>query len=162
MILVAHYPSTVPVTSRSDPSIAWLRPSAAQPVPSPSAATPLHQDSDKLHVTIFHAMAARDHSHTRSNPDPVPAFRPDPVPAFPPLILSPHSPHSLRIPLRSLQPQGENAGTGSVVDKALQFRARQNVIFERGFFFGSLGWENVFVLFKPSTKVFRNFERPEC
>lgn len=43
---------------------------------------------------------------------------------------------------------------------ALQFRARQNVILELGFFYGLLGWENVFVLSKPPDKVFPNFERP--
>lgn len=32
-----------------------------------------------------------------------------------------------------------------VADKALQFRARQNVVLELGFFYGHLGWENVFV-----------------
>lgn len=43
---------------------------------------------------------------------------------------------------------------------ALQFRARQNVILELGFFYGHLGWENVFVLFKKPDKLFPNFERP--
>ncbi len=47
-----------------------------------------------------------------------------------------------------------------VGDRALQFRARQNVILELGFFYGYLGWEHVFVLFKPSERVFPNFERP--
>jgi predicted nucleotide-binding protein len=50
--------------------------------------------------------------------------------------------------------------TPNVGDKALQFRARQNVILELGFFYGHLGFENVFVLFKPSAQVFPNFERP--
>jgi len=47
-----------------------------------------------------------------------------------------------------------------IADRALQFRARQNVILELGFFYGYLGFENVFVLDKPSEKVFPNFERP--
>ena len=47
-----------------------------------------------------------------------------------------------------------------VADKALQFRARQNVILELGFFYGYLGWENVFVLFKEADRVFPNFEIP--
>jgi len=48
----------------------------------------------------------------------------------------------------------------NVGDRALQFRARQNVILELGFFYGYLGWENVFVLFKPAQEVFPNFEIP--
>lgn len=47
-----------------------------------------------------------------------------------------------------------------VADKALQFRARQNVILELGFFYGFLGWENVFVVYRKPNKVFPNFERP--
>lgn len=47
-----------------------------------------------------------------------------------------------------------------VADRALQFRARQNVILKLGFFYGYLGWEKVFVLLKKSVKVFPNFERP--
>lgn len=52
--------------------------------------------------------------------------------------------------------QFESAGVG---ERALQFRARQNVILELGFFYGQLGWENVFVIFH-SAEVFPNFERP--
>ncbi len=50
--------------------------------------------------------------------------------------------------------------TDGVGDRALQFRARQNVILELGFFYGLLGWENVFVLYRPPSQVFPNFERP--
>lgn len=46
-----------------------------------------------------------------------------------------------------------------VADRALQFRARQNVVLELGFFYGRLGWENVFVLSKAGP-AFPNFERP--
>lgn len=47
-----------------------------------------------------------------------------------------------------------------VGEKALQFRARQNVILELGFFYGQLGWDHVFVLLKQSDKIFPNFEMP--
>jgi predicted nucleotide-binding protein len=53
--------------------------------------------------------------------------------------------------------QYEAEGVGN---RALQYRARQNVVLELGFFYGYLGWENVFVLLKKPGKVFPNFERP--
>jgi predicted nucleotide-binding protein len=34
------------------------------------------------------------------------------------------------------------------------------VILELGFFYGRLGWENVFVLHQEPDRVFPNFERP--
>jgi predicted nucleotide-binding protein len=55
-----------------------------------------------------------------------------------------------------IQYEAENVGV-----RALQFRTRQNVILELGFFYGYLGWENVFVLFKKKPEdIFPNFERP--
>jgi predicted nucleotide-binding protein len=53
--------------------------------------------------------------------------------------------------------QYDAQGVGNL---ALQFRARQNVILELGFFYGLLGWENVFVLYRPPDQVYPNFERP--
>lgn len=47
-----------------------------------------------------------------------------------------------------------------IADRALQYRTRQNVLLELGYFYGSLGWENVFVLQKPANRRFPNFERP--
>lgn len=47
-----------------------------------------------------------------------------------------------------------------VADRALRFRARQNVLLELGFFYGRLGWENVFVLQRRPRKVFPDFEHP--
>ncbi len=54
-----------------------------------------------------------------------------------------------------LQYEQENVG-----DKALKFRARQNVILELGFFYGRLGWANVFALLKPPAEVYPDFELP--
>jgi predicted nucleotide-binding protein len=45
-------------------------------------------------------------------------------------------------------------------ERALLYRARQNVILETGFFFGRLGWDNVFVLMKPPPRKVPRFERP--
>lgn len=44
--------------------------------------------------------------------------------------------------------------------KALQYRARQNVILELGYFYGYLDWDQVFVLFKPGANPYPRFERP--
>jgi predicted nucleotide-binding protein len=44
--------------------------------------------------------------------------------------------------------------------KALKYRSRQNVILELGYFYGLLGWDNVFVLEKPASRRFPDFERP--
>lgn len=43
---------------------------------------------------------------------------------------------------------------------ALKYRTRQNVMLELGFFYGRLGWENVFVLEREPPKPYPDFERP--
>jgi predicted nucleotide-binding protein len=53
--------------------------------------------------------------------------------------------------------QYEEDGVG---ERALQYRSRQNVILELGYFYGLLGWENVFVLERIPPRKFPNFERP--
>lgn len=47
-----------------------------------------------------------------------------------------------------------------VRDKALQYRARQNVILEMGFFYGRLGSERVLIIQKHTRGYFPRFERP--
>jgi predicted nucleotide-binding protein len=42
---------------------------------------------------------------------------------------------------------------------SLKYRARQNVTLELGFFYGKLGWENVFVLERDPPKRYPDFER---
>ena len=48
----------------------------------------------------------------------------------------------------------------NVGERSLQFRARQNVVLELGFFYGQLGWDHVFVLLKQPDRVYPNFEMP--
>jgi predicted nucleotide-binding protein len=50
---------------------------------------------------------------------------------------------------------GPDAGSNT-----LKFRARENVILELGFFYGRLGWENVFVVQGPTPRAWPDFERP--
>lgn len=47
-----------------------------------------------------------------------------------------------------------------VGERALKYRSRQNVILELGYFYGLLGWENVFVLEKAPPRKYPDFERP--
>ena len=54
----------------------------------------------------------------------------------------------------------EQYDVDGVGEKALQFRARQNVILELGFFYGQLGFENVFVICQKPNVPWPNFERP--
>jgi predicted nucleotide-binding protein len=44
--------------------------------------------------------------------------------------------------------------------QSLQFRARQNVILELGYFYGYLDWDHVFVLLKPPATPYPRFEMP--
>jgi predicted nucleotide-binding protein len=43
---------------------------------------------------------------------------------------------------------------------SLEYRARQNVVLELGFFFGRLGWDNVFILEKAPPKLRPRFDMP--
>jgi predicted nucleotide-binding protein len=54
--------------------------------------------------------------------------------------------------------QYENSERGG--EQTLKYRARENVILELGFFYGRLGWENVFVVQKPAKYTWPDFERP--
>jgi predicted nucleotide-binding protein len=45
-------------------------------------------------------------------------------------------------------------------ERALEYRARQNVILELGFFYGRLSFERVFVLYRNPKTRFPKFERP--
>ena len=44
--------------------------------------------------------------------------------------------------------------------RSLQYRARQNVILELGYFYGYLDWDKVFVLFKAASNPYPKFEMP--
>lgn len=48
----------------------------------------------------------------------------------------------------------------AIGEKSLRFRARQNVILELGFFYGKLGFQNVYVLLKEPSEKWPDFELP--
>ncbi len=53
--------------------------------------------------------------------------------------------------------QYDDPGVG---ERAMKFRARQNVILELGFFYGKLGFQNVFVLLQEPKEKWPDFELP--
>jgi predicted nucleotide-binding protein len=56
----------------------------------------------------------------------------------------------------------ETVGSDGIVagDRALQYRSRQNVIFELGYFYGRLNWDRVFILRKNPPRYNPKFEMP--
>ena len=67
------------------------------------------------------------------------------------------TPDDLGAAKREYESDYEGRKVGS---SALQYRARQNVILELGYFYGYLDWDRVFVLFKPAANPYPRFEMP--